>query len=290
MAIRAAAGAPILVDEVDRPGCFGFSGGRMATHSFADHWLNIDPERLARYEQMFRWNPATERFYDAARIEPGQVIADFGCGPGHAAVEFARRVGPKGHVHALDINAEFVERAKAKAQQNGFADRITVHLLADDRMPFPAAALDRVVARNTIIYVSDPVATFTEFRRVLRPDGLAHAIEGDWRLTAVEPVPTEEWRALIEAASWAWPHPEIGRDLYGIAREAGFTDVSIEVLTSPDSDGRLNGMIQTVAGHAKESGVLAETRIVGILQTITRALAEKTYLAIVPQFVVTAKG
>jgi hypothetical protein len=49
-------------------------------------------------------------------------------------------------------------------------------------------------------------------------------------------------------------------------------------------------MIQTVAGHAKDSGALAETRIDGILQTIARALAEKTYLAIVPQFVVTAKG
>ena len=94
-----------------------------------------------------------------------------------------------------------------------------------------------MVARNTIIYVPDPVATFVEFRRLLRPGGIAHAIEGDWRLTAVEPVPTDEWRAIIEAASWAWPHPEIGRGLYGMARRAGFDDLSLQVRPAPTPTG-----------------------------------------------------
>jgi ubiquinone/menaquinone biosynthesis C-methylase UbiE len=42
-------------------------------------------------------------------IGDGQIVADFGCGLGHAAIEFARRVGPSGHVHALDVNAEFID-------------------------------------------------------------------------------------------------------------------------------------------------------------------------------------
>ena len=254
---------------------------------FQDHWLQIEPDRLERYETMFRWNPASEPFYQAARIGEGLSIADFGCGPGHAAIEFAKRVGPAGHVHALDINEEFVRRARARAVDSGLGDRITVHLLRDERLPLPDASLDRIVARNTIIYVPDPVATFTEFRRALRPGGLAHAIEGDWRLTAVEPVPTAEWRALIEAASWAWPRPEIGRQLHGIARRAGFPQVAMQVLTNPDSEGRLHGMIETVAGHAKQGGMDA-ARVDAILAAIRRATTEGTYLAIAPQFVVTA--
>ncbi len=258
------------------------------TPDFQDHWLNIDPERMERYETMYQWNPATEAFYTSAKIGEGHVVGDFGCGPGHAAIEFAKRVGPTGHVHALDINAEFVSRARVKADASGLGDRITVHLLEDVRLPLPEAGLDRMVARNTIIYVPDPIATFAEFRRVLRPGGIAHAIEGDWRLTAVEPVPTEEWRALIEAASWAWPRPEIGRGLYGFVRQAGFEEISIQVLTSPDTEGRLNGMIQTVAGYARRSGALEAGRIDAILQTVERAMVEGTYLAISPQFVVTA--
>ncbi len=258
------------------------------TDDLSDYWLNIDPERMERYETMYQWNPASELFYTAAEIGEGHVVGDFGCGPGHAAIEFAKRIGPKGHVHAFEINDEFVRRARDRADANDFGDRITVHLLEDHQLPLPDSELDRMIARNTIIYVADPASTFSEFRRVLKPGGIAHCIEGDWRLTAVEPVPTEEWRALIEAASWAWPRPEMGRGLYGFFRRAGFDEISIQVITRPDTEGRLNGMIQSVAGNARKSGKLEPERIDAILETVERAKAEGDYLAISPQFVVTA--
>jgi len=252
-----------------------------------EHWVNIDPERMARYESMYQWSAAAEAFYAPAEIAAGQDVADFGCGPGHTAIEFARRVGASGHVHALDINAEFIKRTRAKAEAAGFAERITAHLLTTERLPLPDAALDRVTARNTLIYVRDPVGTFEEFRRVLKPGGIAHAIEGDWSLTAVEPLTAAEWRALVEAASWAWRMPEIGRKLHGIARRAGFSKVVIQVLTKPDAEGRLLGMIHTIADYARDGGTLDPERIDAMLQTVERGLGEGTYLAIAPQFLVT---
>jgi ubiquinone/menaquinone biosynthesis C-methylase UbiE len=140
---------------------------------------------------MYQWSPAAETFYTPADIRAGHVVADFGCGPGYTAFEFAHRVGPSGHVHALDINAEFISRTKARAEAGGLAARITARLLTDNDLPLRDATLDRVTARNTLIYVRDPVATFEEFRRVLKPGGLAHAIESDWGLTAVEPLGAE---------------------------------------------------------------------------------------------------
>ena len=218
---------------------------------FQEHWLNIEPERMARYETMFQLASGDRGLLRRGRDRPGPGDRRLRQRPGHAAIELARRVGSTGHVHALDINAEFVRRARARAAALGLGDRITVHLLAEPALPLPDRALDRIVARNTIIYVPDPVAALSEFRRVLRPGGIAHAIEGDWRLTAVEPVPSADWNALIEAASWAWPWPEIGRGLYGQARLAGFDQVAVQVLTRPDTDGRLLGMIETVAGYAR---------------------------------------
>lgn len=255
---------------------------------FQKHWVEIEPERLARYEAMFQWNPATAHFYDGAGVAAGQTIADFGCGPGHAAVEFARRVGPEGHVHALDVNAAFIERVAEHATAAGVADRVTPHLLTDANLPLPDACLDCVIARNTIIYTEDPGAVFREFKRILKPGGRAHAIEGDWRLTAVEPVPADDWRRLVEAASWAWPWPEIGRQLYATAREAGFENISVQVQTSPDTTGRLHGMIQNVAGYARERGTLASDEIDAILKIVADAIADQRYLAIAPQFIVTA--
>jgi SAM-dependent methyltransferase len=236
---------------------------------------------------MYQWSAAAEAFYRAAEVGDGLVVADFGCGPGHTAVEFARRVGKDGHVHALDINAEFVERTRQRAQSAGLADRITAHLLETERLPMPDATLDRVTARNTIICVRDPVATFTEFRRVLKPNGIAHVIESDLALRAVEPR-GEQWRALVAAASWAWRTPDIARKLHGIARRARLSKVSLEVQTKPDTEGRLLGMIRTVADYARDSTQLEPARIDAALELIQRSLADGTFLAIAPQFVVTA--
>ena len=58
-------------------------------------------------------------------------------------------------------------------------------------------------------------------------------------------------------------------------------------LTSPDTSGRLKGMIETVAGYAKSSGALEPGRIDAVLQRVEHGLADGTYLAISSQFVVT---
>ncbi|MDH3474633.1 MAG: methyltransferase domain-containing protein [Rhodospirillales bacterium] len=258
--------------------------------TFMAHWIEIDPERMARYETMYEWTEAAEAFYAPAEIRESHAVADFGCGPGHAALEFARRVGPSGHVHALDINAEFIARARARAEAAGLAGRITTHLLTETRLPLTDAALDRVVTRNTLVYVQDPAAAFAEFRRVLKPGGIAHAIESDWSLTVVEPLPSAEWAAIIRAASWAWRTPEMGRRLHGAARRGGFQEIAVRVLTKPDTEGRLLGMIRTVAGYARESGTLDPARIDAALAAVEQGLAEGRYLAVAPQFLVTARA
>ena len=87
------------------------------------HWLEIDQDRMERYEAMFRWNPETEHLYESADLQPGLAVGDFGCGPGHASVEFAQRVGEHGHVHAFDINPEFIRRTVARAREHGLGER-----------------------------------------------------------------------------------------------------------------------------------------------------------------------
>jgi ubiquinone/menaquinone biosynthesis C-methylase UbiE len=254
---------------------------------FMEHWINIDPERLARYETMYQWSAVAQDFYAPADIRTGHFVVDFGCGPGHTAIEFARRVGPSGRVLALDVNAEFIKRTQKRAEVAGFADRITAQLLTTERLPLADDAVDRVTARNTIIYVRDPAKMFEEFRRTLKPGGIAHAIESDWSLTVVEPL-ASDWRALVTAASWAWRTPELGRKLYAIARRVGFSDVAITVLTKPDTEGRLLNMIRTVADYARKSGTINSERIDAMLENLNCGLTDGTYLVVAPQFLITA--
>jgi ubiquinone/menaquinone biosynthesis C-methylase UbiE len=121
--------------------------------AYENRWTALGPEDIARYDAMFAWNPASAALYAPADIQPGQTVADLGCGPGHMAVELAGWVGPAGHVHALDINPDFVALARGRAASKGLADRITAHLTDGASVPLADASIDRVLARNTIIYV-----------------------------------------------------------------------------------------------------------------------------------------
>src|SRR5262249_35726122 len=155
----------------------------------------------------------------------------FGCGPGYTSIEIAKWIGPGGHVHALDINADFVAQVRQNADAAGVGDRVTAHRSDGATLPLPDASLDRLSARTTIIDVDDPDVTRRECRRVIRPDGRLHAIEGDWPMMVVEPVAAADWTALVTAASRACRTPDIGRKLYTLLRRAGFSAIDVQVIT-----------------------------------------------------------
>ncbi len=104
----------------------------------------------------------------------------------------------------------------------------------------------------------------------------------------VEPVPSKNWATLVNAASHACRTPDIGRKLYGLMALAGFSDIKAQVVTRPDTDGRPLPMIKNMAGYAQRSGKMNDADIEEILSTIEHAISEGSYLALAPQFVVTA--
>ena len=122
---------------------------------YRDHWVTIEPDRLDAYEQMFRWRPEMDALIASGRGRRGQSVLDFGCGPGWLAIELARRVGPSGHVHALDVNQAFLERAAAHVAAEGLQSRVGFHHVTDERIPLADRTLDRVVTKNVLEYVAD---------------------------------------------------------------------------------------------------------------------------------------
>ena len=253
------------------------------------HWRDIEPERMSAYKSGFQWDEAAAALYAAAKISKGQKVADFGCGPGKVAVELARQVGEDGHVHAIDINSEFLATAAQNAAEAGVADRLTTHQSEGVSLLFKSASLDRVTARNTIMYVDNPVETLSEFRRVLRPGGLAHAIDGDWYMMVAEPVEHDLWRDFVKAASHACRNSDMGRQLYGAFREAGFEDIQISIFANADVDGRLMGMVRNMGKYALESGSLSATDINQVVEQVEQALSDGKYMLVSPQFVVTGR-
>jgi ubiquinone/menaquinone biosynthesis C-methylase UbiE len=254
---------------------------------YRDHWLEVEPERLEAYERLFAWRPEMAPLLAPAALDAGQTVLDYGCGPGRLALELARRVGEGGRVHALDINAAFVERTRELAGAEGLAGVIDARQFDGRRIPLDDASVDRVVCKNVLEYVDDLSATLAEVRRVLRPGGLAHAIDSDWGMLVVEPLGPEAIAELFEAARSAYRTPLIGRELYGAFRAAGFGGVTVRVLTGADTTGYAAPVLRNMASYARELGRMAPERIDRLLADVERAIEEGSYLLLLPQFLVT---
>ena len=132
-----------------------------------------------------------------------------------------------------------------------------------------------------MVYVDDPLKTFREFRRILKPGGKAHAIDGDFAMVAIDPVPPQTGGILDAASRFA---RRIGRKLYGARSGFSSVDVKIMAAMTPKDASTLR---QNIAGYAGESAPLT-SRIRQILDTAHAALEDGTYFAVNPQFVVTA--
>jgi ubiquinone/menaquinone biosynthesis C-methylase UbiE len=254
---------------------------------YKDHWVEIEPDRIEAYEQMFEWRPQSAPLLEPAALAPGQTVIDYGCGPGGLSVELARRVAPNGRVHGVDLNKLFLERARARAKRDGVDALIELHHTDGDRIPLDAGLADRLVCKNVMEYVPDVAATLAEFRRVLRPGGLAHVIDSDWGLLVVEPIGAERTAELFEAAKPAYKTPHIGRKLWGAMRAAGFSDVKVKILASADTKGLMAPIVFNMLGYARESGLLPETKRDALVADLKKSLADGTFLLILPQFLVT---
>jgi ubiquinone/menaquinone biosynthesis C-methylase UbiE len=254
---------------------------------YKDHWLAIEPDRFARYDAMFKLDDArADKLLAPLALAPGHTALDLGCGPGYVAAQIARIVGPSGRVHALDVNEDFVARARAVATEAGVEKRVEVHHLTGERFPLGDACCDRALAKNVLEYVPDAIATLRELHRVLKPGGMLTALDSDWAFVLIEPLAPNEVRELFSAAAPAFREPQIGRKLRAFFRAAGFRDVRVDVVASPDDKGHLRPVVENMLGYARKFGTLSETRAAELSARVDAAIASGDYLAVLPQFVV----
>lgn len=107
-----------------------------------------------------------------SRLTDGAVVLDFGAGRGVAAED--KRVWKKSlaatSLHKIKRIAVDVDRA---VLDNPFADEKHVMEIVDNavRIPLPDASVDMIICDWVVEHLPNPPQTFSEFYRVLRPNG-----------------------------------------------------------------------------------------------------------------------
>lgn len=104
-------------------------------------------------------------------IEPGMSVVDLGTGAGHFALAAAHMVIPGGHVYALDVQRELLEKVQKQAEDQGI-DTLTVvwgdiektggTMLRDD-------SIDKAVIANVLFQLQNIEAALREVLRILKP-------------------------------------------------------------------------------------------------------------------------
>jgi arsenite methyltransferase len=119
---------------------------------------------------------ATESFagvanpFSLGRLEPGERVADLGCGAGTDTLVAAQMVGPEGSVTGIDMTPEMLVKARAAKQELGVANVEFVEGEIE-RLAFADASVDVVISNGVIDLIPDKDAVFTEIFRVLTPGG-----------------------------------------------------------------------------------------------------------------------
>ncbi len=152
-----------------------------------------------------------EEILAATGVRPGMAVADVGAGTGLYTRLFAKAVGPKGKVYAVDISKNFIDNIlrTARAQDLTNVEGI-VNSQTDTKLP--AASVDLVFLSDTYHHFEQPGPILNSIHRALKPGGTLVVI--DFR------------REPGKSAPWVLEHARVGK--HEAAREieaAGFEPI-----------------------------------------------------------------
>jgi SAM-dependent methyltransferase len=173
-----------------------------------------------------------------ADLQPGDDVLELGCGPGGVGIGAAETVGPDGHVVLSDVVPEMTAIAAERVRRQELSNAV-VRELDMEHIDEPDASFDKVLSREALMLVADPLSAAKEALRVLRPGG--SAVFAVWGPPAANP-----WlSALLDALSTQLgaPVPPPGMPgpfalsgdgaLARVLAEAGFADIVVDEVATP---------------------------------------------------------
>jgi len=209
---------------------------------------------------------ATDALVAYARPHPGMKVLDLASGTGEPAISLAERVGPGGHVTALDLSAELLETAAERARQRALTNFSTQQADAH-QLPFPDNSFDLVTCRFGVMFLDN--RALQEAHRVLKLGARACFLAWGPR---DQPFWSSTWGVVHKYAGGPLTAP--GQDpfkyaqpgsLSGALRDAGFHQVEEETRTVP----------WRWPGTADEAWELSQSVATPFLPMLKRIPAEK---------------
>lgn len=154
----------------------------------------------------------------------GGMILDAGCGPG-VFLEVIGKKYPQHTITGIDIGEDRIAQADRRLKEIVNAEAIQADVYT---LPFPDDTFDFIYSRFMFEYLKYPVQAAKELFRVCKPGGKILLQDLDSQFTFYPETSPELKDALQIIKSKTGFDPDIGRKLFSIGRQAGFSFLKID--------------------------------------------------------------
>jgi ubiquinone/menaquinone biosynthesis C-methylase UbiE len=159
-----------------------------------------------------------------AKLKPGEVVVDLGCGAGIDVILAAHKVGPSGRVIGVDIAPQMIEKAKQAVVEANLQDRMIEFYINDiEKLKLPDSFADVVISNCVIVLVPNKDLAYKEAFRILKPGG---------RIAISDIVFSEKISSKMKARFESIWSGVVGgaideKDYFKIVKRAGFKKIKI---------------------------------------------------------------
>lgn len=168
-----------------------------------------------------------ELAFSLLALKPGSLVLDVGCGTGDDAMSLAKIVGEKGRAIGIDNSETMITEARKRASKSNIRN-VEYHEGSVYRIAFPAGTFDGVIADRVFMHLDDPHKALGEMIRVTK-NGTGRIVthDPDWDSLIIDSEFKDVTRKITQMGADALKNGKAGGQLYGIFKEAGLVNVTV---------------------------------------------------------------
>ena len=188
--------------------------------------------------------------------QAGEHILDVGCGCGASTLDFARAVGPKGSVEALDISGPMLAEAERRASAAGLNN---ISWRRADAASATLANYDLLTSNFGLMFFGDPVAAFKHLANAANNGARMSFV--CWRSLAENPWMQVPMNAVLAHLP---PRPKGNPNapgMFAFADPARTTEVLTAAGWMPPEFEKLDRDLDIAAGRGLDEAIVQTTKI-----------------------------
>ena len=170
----------------------------------------------------------TELLHSDTSYPAGSSVLEAGCGVGAQTVTLLKN-SPEANFTSIDLSLASLDAARKRVGDAGYAN-VTFQQADIFDLPFDDNSFDHIFICFVLEHLKKVGGALRHLKRKLKQGGTITVIEGDHGSTYFHPHSNAAWqtiRCLIDIQSQMGGDSLIGRRLYPILADAGFSDIHI---------------------------------------------------------------